>query len=140
MRLTSHKGFTFIETILTLMVLGGGVLGVLTIYNQNIARANEMEQTLIATSLAEQKLEQILHDKKYQLYAYVIQANYPTENLLAQGYPGYTRTTTILEVDPVDLSTAKNGSGYKKITVMVQTTGGLPVSIPTLVTLWGEDG
>lgn len=133
------KGFTLIEAVLTLSVLAGGVFGVLVLYQQNIARSNEMEQTLVATELAQEKLEQIILDKKYQLYAYVIPANYlASEDLTAQGFPGYTRTISILEVNPSDMISAQTNSGYKKITVSVAVTGGLTVTLDTLVTLWGE--
>lgn len=134
-----NKGFTLIETILTLMVLAGGVMGVLSVYSQNIARANEMEQTLIANELVQEKIEQLLHDKKYRLYPYILAANYPaSEDLTAAGYPGFTRTTGILEVNPGDLNSAANNSGYKKITVTVSMTGGQAVSVQTLVTQWAE--
>ena len=133
------NGFTLIEAVLTLSVLAVGLMGILTLYQQNIGKANEMEQTLVATELAQEKLEQIILDKKYKLYAFITAANYTSpENMSAQGFPGYTRTTTILEVDPSDMVSAQSGSGYKKITVSVSVTGGLTVTLDTLVTLWGE--
>lgn len=133
------KGFTLIEVIITLGVLAGGVMGVLTMYHRNIERAAQMEQTLIATQLAQEKLEQILHDKKYQNYAYILAANYPSpEDLESQGFGGYTRTTTIAEVNATDLTTPQNGTGYKKITVTVFLNGTQAATLETLVTLWGE--
>lgn len=133
------KGFTLIEVIITLSVLAGGVMGVLTMYHRNIERAAQMEQTLIATQLAQEKLEQIILDKKYQNYAYILSANYPSpEDLGSQGFNGYTRTTTIAEVNATNLTTQQNGTGYKKITVTVLINATPAATLETLVTLWGE--
>lgn len=139
----TKKGFTLIEAILTMMLLSAGIVGVFTLYHKNIAVADEMEQTVIATALAQEKLEQIIHDKKYNLYAYVTQANYTSpEDLTSIGYPGYTRTTTIQEVLSSDLTTPPQGqqsTGYKRVTVSVQVSGGGTYTFETLVTEWGEE-
>ncbi|OGQ05225.1 MAG: hypothetical protein A2W61_01845 [Deltaproteobacteria bacterium RIFCSPLOWO2_01_44_7] len=139
--LKNKKGFSLIEAILTMTILAFGIVGVLTIYQQNIERADEMEQTLIASALAQEKLEQIIHDKKYQSYDYIIQSNYPTETLASEGYAGYTRTTTITAVSPSNLSSPPQGNeaGYTKVTVSVQDPAGDIVSFDTLVTDWGEE-
>ena len=136
----SVTGFTLIEVIITLSVLAGGVMGVLTLYQRNIEQAARMEQTLIATQLAQEKLEQILLDKKYQNYAYINATNYPAtpEDLASQGFAGYTRTTSIAEVDDANLTTPQNGTGYKKVTVTVLLNGTQAAKLDTLVTLWGE--
>ena len=134
-----QKGFTLIEAILTLTILATGIVGVLTLYQRNIANSDEMEQTLTATLLAQEKLEQIVQDKKYKLYPYIITANYPaTEDLTAEGYPDYTRTTTIQEVNNTNLTTSQNGTGYKRVTVGVSVTGGPTIIFDTLLTQWGE--
>lgn len=132
-----HKGFTLVEAILTLSLLSAGILGLLSLFQQNVGRSDEMEQTLVASLLAQERLEQIIHDKKYQGYLFIVGTNYPaSENLASQGYPGYTRTTTIQEVSGSDLTSPQNGSGYKRITVSVAVTGGPTSTFQTLVTEW----
>lgn len=128
-----------IEAVLTLTLLAGGVMGILTLFHRNVSEANEMENTLTATYLAQERIEQIIQDKEYRLYNYIVTANYAaTENLATQGFPGFTRTTSIFEVSPNNLSTPQNGTNYKRITVTVQPTGGEMVSLTTLLTRWGE--
>lgn len=128
-----------IEAVLTLTLLAGGMLGVLTMYERNVSQANAMEQTLVATQLAQEKMEQIIQNKKYQLYASIIPGNYPSpENLTAQGFPSYTRTTSIVEVSATNLTTPQTGTGYKRITVSVSATGMDTVILTTLLTEWGE--
>lgn len=133
------KGFTLVEAVLTLTLLAGGIVGVLFLFQQNVSKANQMENSLVASFLAQEKMEQIVQDKKYQLYNFIVAANYPSpENLAPQGFPGYTRTTTILEVSPNDLSSQQPGSGYKRVTVAVAISGGETIALTTLLTYWGE--
>lgn len=129
------------EAVLTLTILSGGLMGILVLYEQNVLSANAMEQTAVATYLAQERVEQILQDKKYNLYASIVSANYPaTEDMTASGFPGYTRTVSIVQVDATDLTTPQNNppTGYKRLTVSVQIAGGNTVTLTTLLTEWGE--
>lgn len=127
------------EAVLTLILITGGVLGVLHLFNTNINAANKMELTLKATYLAQERLEQIVQDKEYKGYNFIVSANYPaSENLTAQGFNGYIRTVNILEVNPTNLTNQQNGSGYKRVTVAVQVPGNDTVTLTTLLTYWGE--
>lgn len=136
------KGFTLIEAVITLVLISGGIVGILHLFQQNVRSANEMELTVAATYLAQERLEQMIQDKKYRGFAYTIAANYPaSEDLTAQGYPGYTRTINILEVRENDLTSPAppSGSGYKRVTVAVQVAGGDTVTLETILTEWGEE-
>lgn len=135
----SKLGFTLVEAVLTLTLVSGGILGVLHLFQQNVRSANDMEQTLRATYLAQERMEQIIQDKKYRFYDYIISANYPSPvDLAPQGFPGYTRTITILEVSPQNLTSSQPNSEYKRLTVSVQVAGGDTVTLTTLLNLWGE--
>lgn len=134
------KGFSLIEAILTLVLVSGGILGILHLFEQNVRSANFMEQTASAAFLAQERLEQIVQDKEYQGFDTIISANYPaSEDLTAQGFGGFTRTVSILEVNANDLTSPAPppGSGYKRITVTVSVTGGEGVTLETLLTEWG---
>lgn len=134
-----NYGFTLIEAVLTLSLLAGGLMGILTLYQRNVVEANQIEHTLQANYLAQEKLEQIVQDKKYNLYAFVTAANYlASEDLTLQGFKGFIRTIQIREVDSGNLSVTNAGSGYKEIIVAVQVPGGKTVTLKTLLTKWGE--
>jgi len=134
-----NQGFTFIEAVLTLTLLAGGLMGILTLYQRNVVEANQIEQTLQADYLAQERMEDIIQDKKYNLYAYVTAANYlASEDLTAQGFRGFIRTIQIREVSPSNFSVTQAGSNYKEITVSVQVPGENTVTLRTLLTKWGE--
>lgn len=134
-----NYGFTLIEAVLTLSLLAGGLMGILTLYQRNVVEANQIEQTLQADYLAQEKMEQIVQDKKYNLYAYVTAANYlASEDLTAQGFKGFIRTIAIREVNPTNLAVTQAGSDYKEVTIGVQVPGGKMVTLKTLLTKWGE--
>lgn len=133
-------GFTLVEAVITLVLISGGILGVLHLFEQNVRSANNMEHTARASYLAQERLEQIVQDKEYLGFDTIVAVNYPTnENLTAQGFGGYTRTVNILEVNANDLTSPAPppGSGYKRITVSVQVAGGDTVTLTTLLTRWG---
>lgn len=132
-----NLGFTIIEAVLTMAILSFGVLGVMTLYQQNVARSSYSERTLKATLLAQQKMEQIVHDKTYNGYSYLVSGNYTSpEDLTAAGYAGYTRTITFANVNANTLNDQVPNAGYRRVTVAVAISGGETVSLTTLVTDW----
>lgn len=140
MKKKNKKGFTFIEAILTMSLMAAGFVGVFTLYQQNIARSDEMEQTAVCVSMAQEMLERITQDKAFQEYDYVDIDNYTSpESLTNYGYPGYTRTISIQEVSAADLTTSQSGSGYKRVEVAVEEPGGTTITLTTLLTQWQDE-
>lgn len=138
-RFRQTKGFTLIEAILTMLVLSGGLVWLMNAFQQDVGRSVETENVFVANSLAQERMERIIQDKALQGYAYTTSANYASpEDMTVEGFPGYTRTTTIQEINSADLVTPQSGSGYKRITVSVAVAGGSTVTLDTLLTFWGE--
>ncbi len=136
-KFSNTKGFTLIETILAMMVVAIGIFGTMHLFYNTVDRAFETDAYIQATALARERLEEITFDKKMNGYAFIVSANYPTTENLTGIYSAYTRTVTILEVNPADLKSSQSNSGYKKITVKVSWNGG-SVTLDTLLTFWGE--
>ena len=111
-------GFTFIEVLLATVLLGIGITGGLTLVQSSTLNSLDNESHVNANQLAHQKMESIIADKSFKGYASIISSNYPSETL-ASPYTGYTRTTTITEVQEADLTTPQTGSGFKKVDVKV---------------------
>lgn len=69
----------------------------------------------MGTQLASDSMESILADKEFMGYGVVADQNYPSEDL----DHGFTRTVSVMEVDPADLTTPQMGSGLKKVEVTI---------------------
>lgn len=135
----NKKGFTLIEAILSIMLLSVGMVGVLTLFQNNVSRSNESEITMIGTYLAQEKLEQFMQNKHYSGYNAMLNYN-SAENNIA-GHAGYTRTTTSRAVSPGDLTSNPGGGaseqGYMRVTCVVTTPMGDNITLETIATNWG---
>jgi len=135
----SQKGFTFMETILTTVVLSVGFYGAMAIMQNAAANSVSSDFRIMATQLSGEGIETVLADKSFRGYDYIDAANYPSETLSGV-YAGFTRTTTILEVDPTDLETPMASSGCKKVDVAVVwgQGGAETISMSTIVAEYTE--
>lgn len=114
----NEGGFTLIEAILTVVLLSFGLVGGLTLFRNVTDNSLSKNNQVIASALAGEKLESILLDKTAQGYGFILQANYPDEQMAAPNQT-FTRSVTIQEVQAADLTTPQVGSGYKRIDVQV---------------------
>lgn len=118
-RMRSRRGFTLVDTILMMLVVGIGVSGLMTYFISINRQAMNSNMTITASVLAQERMDQVVAAKMYQGYNAIVPANYPNENLTGN-FAGYTRMTQIQEVNPADLTTAQAGSGLKRVDVTVQ--------------------
>lgn len=134
-KMANQRGFTLIETILTIVLLSFGLIGGLTLFRNSTENSLTKDYRVIASQLASEKIESILLDKEFQGYDTITEANYPDENL-ADPYGEFSRSVTIQEVDPDDMTTPSAGSGYKRIDVDVTwgAEGYQTITVSTLVT------
>lgn len=112
----NNKGFSFFELVLAIVLLSVGLFGGMVVFENASLKHTSNDTRVIGSKLATEKLEQILADKTFKGYSYIIAANYPNETLTG-GYAGYSRSTTITEVAASDLTTTSAGSGYKRVDV-----------------------
>ena len=135
--LKNNQGFTFIELVLTVLILGTGLFGLLATFQNVVVHGANSEEYVTAAYLTSSKMEEIIADKSSQGYDFVINANYNTSENLAGNFVGYTRTLNIFEVNSNDLITPQANTGYKRVVVSVVSPGGATVTYETLLTLWG---
>lgn len=76
------------------------------------------DQRLIANELVKERLSTILVDCKTRGYHWLTESHYPCE-VLNNSHKGFTRTVSIMEVNPHDPSTEQRGSGFKQVSVRV---------------------
>ena len=145
---TRDRGFTLIETVIVVVVLGLS-LGVLIPFTVSLRNSAAPVLTQQAALLAQEKLEQIVADRVDRttprgfVYA-TTPGNYPAENPIA-GVTGFNRSVAIACVTTADLNaagTAPNPScalsdartDYARLTVTVSNSFLGNVTAVTLIT------
>ncbi|MBI4373745.1 MAG: prepilin-type N-terminal cleavage/methylation domain-containing protein [Deltaproteobacteria bacterium] len=133
-----EKGFTFLETILAILIVGIGLLGITNLFQRSVSQSVDTERVLQATQLARERLEQLLFDKKMRGYDYVVSSSYPVTENLGGLFAPFSRTISIREVRSNDLDQTQAGTGYKRVLVTVSWPVGRQVALETLMTKWME--
>lgn len=118
----NEGGFSLVELIFVMLFLGIALATTLSMVSTGVTKSMDSESMSLATTLAEQKMEEIRGDKNGRGYFYVTNSNYDTETN-AGGYAGFTRTTTITTY-----------SSYKEITVSVAKEDMPTVTLVTFLT------
>lgn len=131
-KLKNQKGFTLVESIMTTVLLGVGLLGGMMVMQNSVLHTVKGDMSTIATQLASEKVESILADKAFNSYEYLDSDNYDTEQLDTYNM---TRWVSIVEVSGEDLETPSEGSGMKKVDVTVAwgDTSAEQVVVTTLI-------
>lgn len=75
----SEKGFTLIEIIFVILFLGGALLAGMNTMSTSLTGGMATELLVVATNLANERMERIFADKKSKGYDYVSTRNYPVE-------------------------------------------------------------
>ncbi len=124
-----HKGFTLIETVMTMVILSIAVMGILQVFFVGLAPRNaptSLEIT-IGTQLVQEGLERIRADRRNagRGFDYITSANYPAETLSGV-FSGYSRTTTIAP-------SWQGNASYTQVTVSVTHNNRTVASAVTLV-------
>lgn len=133
-----QSGFTLIESVLALVVIGIGVFGLMNLFQGTVSNVVSTDQAIQATQLARERLERIVFDKKMNGYDFINTANYPAVESFTGSFSAFTRNISILEVSDSNLTTSSNNSGYKRVTVTVAWSDSNQVVLETLVTKWNE--
>ncbi len=149
-RTPNSKGFTLIETIITLVVLSIAAVGVLSVFTTGIKGSANPLILNQAISLAQEKMDIIIGDRENPArgYAWIAAADYNTNPLKympenpVPGFANYNRSVTIFCVDAgTGTLNFNNGqpfpcvsSGYVHVTVTVASALIGNVTLDTLVT------
>lgn len=125
--MAQRDGFTIVEILLALLLLSFVVLGFQAATGQIIRYAGESDRQLVAVQLAEDRLEVIRLDPRYE----ELETRYEQVETSIDGHPGLTRTTTVVRTD----STLASGVlDFHRITVTVDGSGlSSPVALTTVV-------
>lgn len=145
---TNHSGFTLIETVIVIVIMGlsVAVLIPLTLSTRHSATPVLTQQ---AASLAQEKLEQVFADRLDRTtprgFTYATTpGNYPAENPIA-GVTGFSRSVAITCVTTADLNavgtvpspscaSSDGRTDYARVTVTVTNAALGNVTAATLLT------
>ncbi len=129
----SGRGFTLIESVLVIVVIGVTFLGLGYLYGNITQQALKADLTVLATKLAKEKMEELIQQKADNGYGSVVsQGAQPA----ASGSWNFSRSVDVSYVNPSDLSTSVTDTGYKKVVITVSWigNGGGSAAITTMVT------
>ena len=95
-RITTNGGFSLIEIILVIVIIGITIPPILTLFTQNLTDSTESEVYTKATLYAEERMEEILGDKRAASagygWSFILQSGqYPTD----APETGFTRSVSI---------------------------------------------
>ncbi len=140
-------GFTLIEGVLAVLIIGVGLIGVLSIFGGATSRSLNADQVSVAQNLAEEKIETIIANKANANYTTVVN-NINTGNYNdGPIFTIYTRTVTRSFINvpaspdgnSTDDFSSVSGSdtGYALVTVTVSfNNGNNSVMLKTLLSNW----
>lgn len=135
----NQKGVTLLEAVLTIAIISAGLIGVLYVFGSSTTSSLITDQTVIASNLAREKLEQVIADRAVKGYAVTKSTNY-SDGQLSGDYNEFTRNVTITEVNPDDDDAVDDfldvqaGSGYARVTVTVDwNDGNNSIKLETLI-------
>ncbi|MBF0104168.1 MAG: prepilin-type N-terminal cleavage/methylation domain-containing protein [Deltaproteobacteria bacterium] len=141
--LKNNRGFSLMESLLSVVILSIIVMGGLGVTQGSLSRSVNREMSVVASQLANEKVESILADNQFVGYSYIVEDSqtYAAETLTGD-FEGYIRIVTITEVSASDLTTPEEGSGIKKVDVVVRwgTEDNQKVMVSTLVADIGSAG
>lgn len=100
-----------------IVLVSAGTLGVMQLFSTSTLHSSKGIWTEKGLGVCEQRIEQVTADRAYRGYAFVVNANYATNEVLTGLDAGYTRTTNIYEVSLNDLTTAQSNTGLKRVDV-----------------------
>ena len=119
-RVKNIRGFSFIDIVLSVLLLSVGFIGAMTVMQNASLNTMRGDLNTLAMQLANQKMEEILADGKFRGYAYLDSVNNYPEEELTDDFSGFVRTVEITEVNDGDLTTPEPGSGIKLVKVIVK--------------------
>lgn len=118
---SGERGFTLIETIITLVVLSLAAVGVLSVYTSGMKGSVDPLLISQATQLAQGEMDQIFGERAANGFgaATLATGNPPCQSTMTLD-SSFTCSRTIFFVDPaVDLNTPSAATDYKHVTVTI---------------------
>ncbi len=129
----SRRGFTLIETVITLIVLSIAAVGVLSVFTVGMMGSANPLIVGQAVHLAQGEMDQVLGEKTANGFGSIATGN-PLA-CVSTMLSGFSCSRNIFYVDPGDLNTQVGGpTSYKHITVTISQPSTGDISMETVIT------
>jgi prepilin-type N-terminal cleavage/methylation domain-containing protein len=126
--LSRRDGFTMVEVLVAMVILGIAILGVQAAVTDHFVRdVGTMDRSAVATQLVEDRIQSVQLDPVYA----TLEDRYELAEPALAGYPGFSRDTRISHVRSAGV---RGVVDYKKVTVEVRSTA-LPRAVSRTVTV-----
>lgn len=129
----NRAGFTLIEAILVMIVIGIAYFGFGYLFGNVTQQALDADLTVVAAKLAREKMDEIAQTKADAGYVSVVDES---PAAVSSGSWTFTRSVDTTYVNPADFSNAVSDTGYKRVDITVSWGAGVgeAVTLTTLVT------
>ena len=142
--LKNHNGFSLIETIIVIVIIGIAAIGVLSVFITGMKGAADPLITIQVIELAQEKMDIVIGDRQNTARGYnyaTNPANYTAENPVT-GFTNFNRSVAIACVTTADFNAAGSApapscvgvTNYARVTVTVTHSAIGSVTAVTLVT------
>ena len=130
------RAFSLIELILVMIILSIGLTTLLLVLRHSVTQSTNTHFYTVANWLCQEKIEEILSDRRDNGFGYILEKNYRDE----EPFLTYTRTTEIYYVNLNNLNRERRrATAYKRIKVSVNGGGSsTPLEMVSLVTNYDE--
>ena len=118
------KGFTFIELIMIIVIVGIAVVPLIQMFTTSLKGSADAESNSIALELAQDKME----ETKQLGFA----ATSSTSGTFASPFTAYSYQVTVSYVDQ-NFAASGSATNYKKVEVKVTHTSGTSTTLTTVV-------
>ncbi|MFZ3065836.1 MAG: prepilin-type N-terminal cleavage/methylation domain-containing protein [Nitrospirota bacterium] len=127
--LKNHNGFSLIETIIVIVIIGIAAIGVLSVFITGMKGAADPLITIQVIELAQEKMDIVIGDRQNTARGYsyaTTPANYPAESPIS-GFANFNRSIAIACVTTADFNAAGSApapscvgvTNYARVTVTV---------------------
>lgn len=133
-RVLDDAGFTLVEAILSLVVLGIALVALMNLFAQ-AAERHTLPDEVVASGLAAAKMEEVIANRAVQGWAAFTASPTTYQVVDTTNFPNYQWMVEVVNVQKSNFnSVVGSNTGYKRITVFVKKPDATELKLVTIVT------